>query len=76
MKASQIPRGGLASFNGVWAERVTPRYYRRCWHKLLPEGFVAFCAPAPEDKLDWWLVPGDEECEIVKMTTQELVGRN
>ena len=75
MKARNIELGGLVQVrSGIWAERVTPRYYRRCWKKRLDPKYVAFCVPAPNDKLDWWMVEAD--AEVNRRGSTKDLGRN
>ena len=76
MKARQIEYGGLTQVGpGVWAERVTSRYYKKCWGERLDPKYIAFCVPAPNDKLAWWIVEADAEVNRVG-STKDLSSNN
>ena len=63
MKVRDIEIGGIVNIEGQVAERASNELFRTCWGYDPPEGEVPFVILLPDDKLDWYGVPEDSECE-------------
>ena len=66
-KVRDIELGGTLKINGQLAERVSRGFFRRTWggKKRLRPDEVPFIIPVPGNKIDWYAVPGETDCERI-----------
>ncbi len=61
MLVKDIELGGVVHIHHQPAERVSDEEYRHTWGEDVADGQVPFVISLPNDKIDWYTIPGDVE---------------
>jgi len=70
LKVRDIELGGITQIEGQTAERASRQLWDHCWEgeQELGQDDIPFVVVLPNDKLRWYIVPGDNDCDPTENT--------